>query len=180
MTQNLVGTEVLQVQGIAANGQLSAQTFQTTTGNIAALGGSNPNAPIPVGVSATAIIGRSYLLNTAAGSVLTLPAPSGKGGVIKVFVTTTTTSGAHKVLANSTSDFLNGILMGNDAGVASAFSAAAATDHALQMPFAGSQPSGGFIGDWFEFTDVAAHLWEVKGAFQSGTTSTSPFSATNT
>lgn len=176
----LAGNEVVYVNGLAQNGQLSGQLFPTTTGAIASLASSNPNAPIAVGASATAIVGRSYLLNTASGSVLTLPVPTGSGGVVKVFITTTTTSGAHKVLSNSTSDFLNGILMGNNAGAASAFSAAAATAHALQMPFSGSQPSGGFIGDWFEFTDAASHLWEVKGSFQSGTTSTTPFSATNT
>lgn len=174
----LVGTEVLYVNAVQTNGQLAATLEQTTTGAIAALSSVNPNAPLAVGASRTAIVGRSYLLNTAAGSTLTLPAAIGSGGVVKAFVTVTTTSNAHKILAASSSDFLNGIAVGCvSAGTTLTFGAAAATAHSIQMPFAGSQPSGGFIGDWFEFTDVATNLWEVKGMYQSGTTSTTPFSS---
>ena len=176
----LTGTETLQVQGFDGASNASGETFSTTTGAIAGLAGSNPSAPVAVGSSATAVIGKKYLLNTVAGSVLTLPAAAGTGGVVSVFVTTTTTSGAHKVLANSTSDYLNGLAIGENGNTCKSFASAASTNHALQMPFAGSQPSGGFIGDWFELTDVATNLWSVKGMYQAGTTPTTPFSATNT
>ena len=99
-----------------------------------------------------------------------------KGGVVKAFVTTTTTSGAHKILAASTADYLDGNVVGQHSNTPLQFSAAAATDHSLQMPFTGSQPSGGFVGDWFELQDVAANTWMVKGMFQAGTTPTTPFS----
>lgn len=178
---SLTGNEVLQVTGIQSNGTPSGQSGQCTTGQIAALAGANPNAPVAVGASAMAVVGRKYLLNTAAGSTLTLPAASGTGGVVQVFVTTTATSNAHKILAASVSDFMNGIAEGHvSAGTTLGFSAAAATAHSIQMPFTGTQPSGGFIGDWFDLTDVATNLWSVKGAFQSGTTSTTPFSAATT
>lgn len=134
-------------------------------------------APIAVGASATAAFGKTYLLNTAAGSVLTLPAATGSGGMIRVYVTTTATSGAHKVLAASVSDFFNGIVTGENANTAKCFASAAATNHSLQMPFAGTQPSGGFIGDWFELKDIAANLWTVSGMYQAGTTPTTPFSS---
>lgn len=154
----------------------SGEDFLISTSQIARA----PTAPDSTGAARTAIINKAYLLDTATGSVLTLPAATGSGGQVNVFVTATTTSGAHKVLANSTSDFLNGIVTGENAGTCKAFASAAATNHALQMPFTGSQPSGGFIGDWFELTDVAVNLWSVKGMYQAGTTPTTPFSATNT
>ena len=172
----LTGLETLQVLGQDATGAPAATTEQTTTGAIAALAGANPSAPIAVGASATASFGKSYLLNNAVGSVLTLPPAIGSGGVVKAFVTTTTTSGAHKILAASTADYLDGNVVGQHSNTPLQFSAAAATDHSLQMPFTGSQPSGGFVGDWFELQDVAANTWMVKGMFQAGTTPTTPFS----
>lgn len=145
--------------------------------------GTGP-APVPAGASlaVTAVLGGStILLDTAAGSTVTLPPATGTGTKYKFVVKTTATSNAHKILAASVSDFLNGNAVGHTAaGATLAFSAAAATAHSIQMPFAGTQPSGGFIGDWFEFTDIAANLWAVAGMYQAGTTATTPFSAATT
>lgn len=145
------------------------------------------SAAVPVSAGAaytlsSALAGVPILLNNAAGSVVTLPAATGSGATYRFFVTTTTTSGAHKILAASVSDFMNGILTGNtnSTGASKNFASAAATNHSLQMPFAGSQPSGGFIGDWFDVIDVAANLWTVKGMYGSGTTPTTPFSTATT
>lgn len=144
---------------------------------VVALNGSPILAGSTLAVTA-AMTNQVVLLNTSAGSVATLPAATGSGSVYKFIVTTTATSNAHKILAASSSDFLNGNATGHvAAGTSLSFSAAASTAHSIQMPFAGTQPSGGFIGDWFEFTDVAANLWHVRGAYLSGTTSTTPFSA---
>lgn len=168
------GQTILKSTDTAGSGTL---TLPTTTGTLAI---ASP-APLAVGSSLaiTALnSGQPILLNTAGGSTATLPAASGSGNVFKFVVTTTATSAAHKILAASSSDFLNGVAVGHvSAGTTLTFSAAAATAHSIQMPFAGTQPSGGFIGDWFEFTDVAANLWHVRGMYQSGTTSTTPFSA---
>ena len=159
---------------------IAAQAVAQTGGSL-----NNPvitgPAPIAVGASLTitaANSGYTFLLNNAAGSVATLPAATGTGNKYRFVVTTTTTSGAHKILAASVSDFINGNATGHTAaGAALAFSAAAATAHSIQMPFAGSQPSGGFIGDEFEFIDAATNLWQVRGVYQAGTTATTPFSS---
>lgn len=174
----LTGTETLQVLGQDGAGHPAASTQQTTTGAIAALAAQNPNAPTAVGATKTASLGSTYLLNTAAGSVLTLPAATGSGGVVRAIVTTAITSNAHKILPNSVADFLQGIAEGHvAAGTPLSFSGNAAASHSIQMPFAGTTPSGGAAGDWFEFRDISAGLWEVTGAYLSGTTSTTPFSA---
>lgn len=146
---------------------------------------SGTNLPITVGASASALAvsGKTYLLNTAAGSVLTLPPATGSGATVTAIVTTTTTSAAHKILTNPVTDKLMGTALGAtvstkaallfSAGVASAF-------HSLQMPFSGSQPSGGFEGDSFVLRDIAAGVWAVDSIYQSGTTPTTPFSTATT
>lgn len=167
------GQTILQPSAVAGG----TLTFPAVTGTLAV---NNP-APVPVGSSlaiTTVMSNSTMLLNTAGGSTATLPAATGTGNVYKFVVTATTTSNAHKILAASSSDFLNGNAVGHvSAGTTLTFSAAAATAHSIQMPFTGTQPSGGFIGDWFEFTDVATNLWAVRGMYQAGTTATTPFSA---
>lgn len=174
-----------QLANSATFGALVATTFN---GNTLATGSGAIalNSPAPILAGATlaitpAMSNSKILLNTAAGSVVTLPAATGSGNQYQFRVTTTASSNAHKILAASSSDFLIGNAVGHvAAGTTLTFSAAAATAHSIQMPFAGTQPSGGFIGDYFNFADVAANLWVVDGMYQSGTTSTTPFSSATT
>lgn len=136
--------------------------------------------PVAAGAAVTipaTAVNRTITLNAVAGSVVTLPAATGSGNTYTIIVTATTTSGAHKILAASSADFINGIAIGFTGSTAKVFAAAAATAHSIQMPFAGSQPSGGFIGDQFEVVDVAANLWNCNAVYQAGTTPTTPFSA---
>ena len=179
--------------GVATATSINGLTITTSTGTLtipngvtltgpAASGTVAVNSPAPVAAGATLTLTATQsngviLLNTAAGSTVTLPAATGSGNKYRFIVTTTTTSGAHKILAASSSDFINGLAFGENAGTAKAFASAAATNHSIQMPFTGSQPSGGFIGDVFDVTDVAANLWNVNGLYQAGTTPTTPFSA---
>lgn len=136
--------------------------------------------PLAAGASTTLTAvsaGKTILLNTAAGSVVTLPAATGTGDVYKFVTTvTTTTTTGHKILAVGT-DYLIGMVNGVRTTAITPFLAlVGSTFQSLQMPFTGSQPSGGIQGDWFEITDVASGLWEVKGQFSAGTTATTPFS----
>ena len=138
-------------------------------------------APLAVGAALTAkanVTGLVYALDTAAGSVLTLPASKGSGAIITAYVKTSASSNAHKILTSPTTDLLVGRATGSvAAGTTLQFSAAVAAGyHSIQMPFAGTQPSGGLEGDIFNFTDVAAGKWLVEGQYESGTTSTTPFS----
>ena len=167
--------------GCAAEYLINYTAAATLTMVGVSLNNSSNLAPIPAGASITLSAANSdttTLLNTAAGSVVTLPAALGTGNVYKFLVTATTTSAAHKILAASSSDFLIGNAVGSTAaGATLKFSSTSlSTNHSIQMPFAGSQPSGGIIGDWYEFTDVATGLWGVKGMYTAGTTATTPFS----
>jgi hypothetical protein len=116
------------------------------------------------------------LLNTAGGSTATLPAATGTGNKYKFLVSVSTTSAAHKILTAGT-DYIIGVAMGYTGSTAKVFGSPAATNRSIQMPNSGSQPSGGIIGDYFEFTDVGAALWAVRSMYQAGTTPTTPFSS---
>lgn len=172
-------TAVLSATSINGTPAVTIPGSLTVTGALTHSGGSI-QAPVAAGATLTltsASAGATILLDTAAGSVVTLPAATGSGATYTFVVKTTTTSAAHKILAASVSDFMNGIVTGENANTAKCFASAAATNHSLQMPFAGTQPSGGFIGDWFTITDIAANLWTVRGMYQAGTTPTTPFSS---
>lgn len=158
---------------------LTMQAGATITG--AAVVGPAPTVAGATLTVTSALAGTTILLSTAAGSVITMPAATGSGNVYRFVVSTTTTSGAHKILANSTADFLTGRATGSTAaGATLQFSANPAASHALQMPFSGTQPAGGLSGDCYEYVDIAANLWAVTGQYQAGTTATTPFSGTNT
>lgn len=145
---------------------------------------STTPTPIAVGATKTAarVSGQVYALDTAAGSVLTLPAATGSGVVIDAYVSTSATSNAHKVLTAPVTDVLIGRATGSiAAGTTLQFSALVAGGfHSIQMPFAGTQPSGGIQGDIIRFRDVAAGVWLVEMTYESGTTSTTPFSTATT
>lgn len=139
-------------------------------------------APFNCGATCTitsGMAGATINLNVAAGSVATLPAASGSGNHYYFVVTTTVSSNADKILAASTSDKLQGTAIGWTGSTAKVFACLGNTS-AIQMPFAGTQPSGGFLGDTFRYTDVGTNLWQVDSVYQAGVTPTTPCSATNT
>ena len=161
----------------ASTGNTLVAGTLNVTGNITPAAGIT-QAPQAGGASITltsAKAGKTILLDTAAGTTVTLPAATGTGNVYRFFCTLTTTSAANKILAVG-SYYLIGNINGTASTALTAFHAlVGATYQSLQMPFAGSQPSGGIAGDWFEFTDVASAKWAVKGQFTSGTSPTTPF-----
>ncbi len=192
-TQSVTGVKTFTtpVLGAATATSINGLALTTSTGTLTVPNGVTVTGPATTGTVAlinpppqaggaslpvtAAMSGKTILLDTAAGTVATLPAATGTGNKYKFFCTTTTTSGAHKILAVG-SDYLIGNINGTTSTALTAFHAlVGAVYQSLQMPFAGSQPSGGIQGDWFEFEDVAAAKWAVKGQFTSGTSPTTPF-----
>ena len=96
-------------------------------------------------------------------------------------LTTTASSGGEKVLLTTTSDVIIGTAYVENGGTVKAFVGNAGTYHSLQMPFSGSQPSGGFNGDTITCTDMAAGTWACDVASQAGTgTQVTPYSTATT
>lgn len=117
-------------------------------------------------------------LDTAGGSVVTLPAASGSGVRFKFLVTVLATSASHIVKVANSSDTMIGILVIEDtdsANVVVAFASGASGDTiTLNRSTTGSVS----LGEWFEVEDVAANLWAVSGVLTATGAPATPFSAT--
>lgn len=176
----LVGPTISGTVAIGAGATITTPTINGGSVNGAAITG-----PVPVACGATCTLGTANVgtytrLDTAAGSVATLPGATGTGSVYRLYVSVATTSAADKILTNPTTDTIIGTAIGENAGTAKIFVGNASTYHSIQMPFAGSQPSGGFIGDTIVCTDVASTIWKCDINYQGGVTPTTPYSASTT
>jgi len=105
--------------------------------------------------------GKTILLDTLAGSVVTLPAASGTGVKFKFRVSVAPTSNFHQVKVANSSDTMAGSvnILDNDAAAQTAY-AATSTDDNIQM---NGTTKGGLVGDFFECVDIATNKWGVFG-----------------
>lgn len=139
-------------------------------------------APTACGASCSPTTGQLSTCSVSTGCTFTLPTSAGTGNVIIMrILTTTASSGGEKVLLTTTSDVIIGTAYVENGGTVKAFVGNAGTYHSLQMPFSGSQPSGGFNGDTITCTDMAAGTWACDVASQAGTgTQVTPYSTATT
>lgn len=121
--------------------------------------------------------GKTIALDTAAGSVVTLPAATGSKAKYRFVVSVIATSNSHIVKVANASDVMFGgvtIVDTDTGGAVSGFMAAATSDTiTLNRSTTGSVT----IGEEIIIEDYAANLFHVRG-FLSGTgTVATPFSA---
>lgn len=121
----------------------------------------------------------TILLDTAAGSVVTLPAATGSGAKFRFVVSVLATSNSHIVKVANASDTMIGIIQGHrvDTGNAVLGFAAGATDDTITL----NRTTTGSVskGEWIEVEDVAANKWAVTGMLSAtGAAFATPFSAT--
>lgn len=123
-------------------------------------------------------------LDTAAGSVVTLPAATGSGVKFKFLVTVLATSASHKIQVANASDFMVGLINGSRVdsgnailGFAAANSGTVATNSdtiTLNRTTTGSVS----VGEWVDVEDVAANTWAVNGMLSAtGAAFATPFTA---
>lgn len=122
--------------------------------------------------------GKIILLDTAAGSVCTLPTSTGSGAVFRFVISTVATSNSHKVLVANSTDVMAGSILISDtdtAGTVTAFSTAASSDTiTLNRTTTGSIVKG----EWIEVIDIAAGFFAVTGVIANTASGATPFSAT--
>lgn len=120
--------------------------------------------------------GRVIMLDTAAGSVCTLPAAAGTMARFLFMVKVLATSNSHIVKVTGT-DIIQGLINFVDtdsAGTVTGFASAADSDTVtLNRSTKGSVTRG----EWLEFLDVASGLWLVRGVLSNSGDAASPFSA---
>lgn len=106
--------------------------------------------------------GQTILLDTLAGSVVTLPAATGSGCRFIFLVTLTNTSNDHSVVVVGNDEFIGGLIsIGTTADNADAFTAADAGDvDAIQM---NGSTEGGILGTYIIVQDISADNWGLSG-----------------
>lgn len=121
--------------------------------------------------------GKLVLLDTAAGSVVTLPAATGTRNIYRFVTSALATSNSHKIqVANSTDVFSGALTVVDNADASTTtFGCAAGSDTiTLNRTTTGSVKIG---GDYIEITDVAAGFFNVRGVCTGTGGEATPFSA---
>lgn len=137
---------------VHVTGRLSSGTLGTT--NQVALTASAT-------VDSITHAGRLMTIAKADGLTVTLPAATGSGNTYRFLVTTSVTSNAY-IFQVTTNDTFVGQLMLTSAtsAVVPLAESAAGTDDTITM---NGTTTGGLIGTYLEFSDVASDLWLVAG-----------------
>lgn len=116
-------------------------------------------------------------LDTAAGSVVTLPASTGGGAVYKFLITVTATSNSHIIkVANATDEFRGYVVQDSDTATAPNIWWAADNDDTITL----NRTTTGLAaqGEYFEIVDATSGHFFVRGYSQASGMEATPFSAT--
>jgi hypothetical protein len=117
--------------------------------------------------------GKTILMDSATGFIVTLPAATGSGAMFKIVVTTTVSSGSHVIRVANASDVMAGTL---DIATDIAGVTCPTTSTSDTITMSGST-TGGVIGSTIFLEDVKANLWAVSGGLVSTGAEATPFSA---
>jgi hypothetical protein len=121
--------------------------------------------------------GKTIALDTAAGSIVTLPASTGGGAVYRFLVTVTATSNSHIIkVANATDEMRGFVIQDSDTAVAPNTWWAADNDDTITL----NRSTTGLAaqGEYFEIVDAVVNHYYVRGYSQASGTEATPFSAT--
>ena len=118
--------------------------------------------------------GQTFLFDTAAGITYTLPAPV-VGATYDFVVTTSVTSSNHKVITNTGTVLLQGVIAGATTTATMLESVIGSSNISVTM---NGTTTGGLVGTYLSFKCLSATLWQVNGMnFGSGSPAT-PFATT--
>jgi predicted regulator of Ras-like GTPase activity (Roadblock/LC7/MglB family) len=128
-------------------------------------------------MSQTTHDGKIICLDTAAGSIVTLPASTGGGAVYRFLVTVTATSNSHIIkVANATDEFRGFVYQ--DADTATAPNCWWAADNDDTITLNRSTTGLAAQGEYFEIVDAVLNHYFVRGYSQASGTEATPFSNT--
>ena len=133
----------------------------------------------PINVTATTLtpdrdthVDTVTTLNVAAGITVTLPAATATGDVYRFYVGTTFTASA--TIAALTTDIMQGTVIVSTTNTAGTVATSATSDKLVMN----GSTTGGLVGSYVEFRDVASGVWVVNGGLVATGSFATPFSAT--
>ena len=164
----------------------SKAVIADSNGNVSGLG--RPSTILAAGSTKALTAAQNnniIALNTATGSVVTLPAATGSGVGFRFYVSVLATSNSHIIYTASAngvggSDVFVGLILGSrtDSGNAVLGFAAASTSNTITL----NRTTTGSVnkGEYIDVTDVATNIWEVSAGILSATGAAfaTPFSHT--
>lgn len=111
------------------------------------------------------------VLQSAAGQTITLPATTGKGGILRLYVGTTITSGSTVIRTAGGTDIINGL-----ASVGTSSFQSASNTNTISL---NGTTTGGVVGGFIELQDILAGQWLLSACNLTATgTFATPFSNT--
>lgn len=120
--------------------------------------------------------GKIICLDTATGSVVTLPASTGGGAVYRLLVTVTATSNSHIIkVANASDEFRGYVVQDSDTATAPNIWWAADNDDTITL----NRTTTGLAaqGEYFDIVDAVLNHYYVRGYSQASGIEATPFSA---
>jgi hypothetical protein len=117
--------------------------------------------------------GKTILLDTLTGSVVTLPAATGSQCKIRVFEKTAATSNSHKMQVQNSTDVMAGNVIVSGTTTVSFPTVAASDTITLNRTTTGGATNGGY----FDFEDIAPGVWSIRGNANGSGAVATPFSA---
>jgi hypothetical protein len=163
----------------AAKWSISTVTVDATATEINAVADASARQ-VAAGATLSATVAthgeRTILLNTAAGSIVTLPAASGTGVVFNFLVTTTATTNSHIVKVTSTDTMVGYAMFVDDTSDNVVGFKAAGTDDTITL----NRTTTGLavLGSTIRCIDSASAVWSVEVFDSCSGTPATPFSAT--
>lgn len=128
-------------------------------------------------MTAAAHAGKTIALDTAAGSIVTLPASTGGGATYRFLVTVTATSNSHVIKVGNVTDEMRGYVI-QDASEATAPNTWWAADNDDTITLNRTTTGLAAQGEYFEIVDAVLNHYYVRGYSQANGVEATPFSAT--
>lgn len=122
--------------------------------------------------------GKVICLDTAAGSVVTLPDSTGGGGRYYFLITVTATSNSHVIKCANATDEMRGSIMAATDAAGLPINTWTAADNDDTITFNRTTTGTAAQGHWVECIDATSNHWFVRGFIEQSGTEATPFSNT--
>lgn len=162
---------------------LRVNSISTGYGTPQAAQGTRSQAAGSTYTASATNVGETILLDTAAGSTVTLPAATGTGNIYRFLVSAVATSNSHIVKVASASDVMKGFAVFADTDGTAAVNAFMTVHSGTlgtnsdTITLNRSTTGSVTVGEYIEVQDYATGLWRVMCLLSNTGTPTTPFSA---